>query len=101
VLVALRVDGMPIALAHAEQREHLGQQSSGGSDPLLPALAAVGLHSLAMLTVAGILTVVVYQKLGVPVLRQAWVNLDLIWAGALMVVGELALGFGLWPLLVG
>jgi hypothetical protein len=32
------------------------------------------------------------------VLRRAWVNLDLIWVGALVVVGGLALALGLWPL---
>ena len=53
-------------------------QPSPASDALLPALAAVGLHSAAMLAVAGVLAVVVYQKLGVEVLRRAWVNLDVI-----------------------
>ena len=51
-----------------------------------------------MLAVAGVIAVVVYQKLGVEVLRRAWVNLDLIWVGALVVVGGMALGLGLWPL---
>ncbi len=101
VLVGLRGDGVPSALAHAEHLGHLGHQPSGGSDTLLPALAAVGLHSLAMLTVAGILAVVVYQKLGVEVLRRAWINLDFIWVGTLIVVGSIALGVGLWPLLTG
>jgi hypothetical protein len=64
-------------------------------------VVAVGLHSAAMHTVAGVLAVVVYQKLGVEVLRRAWVNLDLIWVGALVVVGGLALGLGLWPVLGG
>ena len=71
------------------------------NEALLPALAAVGLHSAAMLIVAGVIAVVVYQKLGVEVLRRAWVNLDLIWVGALVVVGGLALGLGLWPVLAG
>ncbi len=101
VLVGLRGDGVPSALAHSEHLGHLGHQPSAGSDPLLPALAAVGLHSLAMLTVAGILAVVVYQKLGVEVLRRAWINLDFIWVGTLIVVGSIALGVGLWPLLTG
>jgi hypothetical protein len=45
--------------------------------------------------------VVVYQYVGVEVLRRAWVNLDLIWTGALVVVGGMALGLGLWPVLIG
>ena len=40
-----------------------------------------------------------FVKLGVEVLRRAWVNLDLIWAGALTITGAVALGLGLWPLL--
>jgi hypothetical protein len=92
VLIELRGDGVSSALAHAG---HLGHQPSAASDALLPALAAVGLHSVAMLTVAGVLAVVVYQKLGVEVLRRAWINLDLIWAGALAISGGIALGLGL------
>ena len=101
VLVQLRGEGTSSALAHAEHLGHLGHQPSGGNDALLPALGAVGLHSLAMLLVAGVLAVVVYQKLGFEVLRRAWINLDFIWAGTLIVVGSIALGVGLWPLLTG
>jgi hypothetical protein len=101
VLVGLRGEGVPSALAHAEHLGHLGHQSSAASDAVLAALAAVGLHSMAMLAVAGVVAVVVYQKLGVEVLRWAWVNLDFIWAGTLIAVGSIALGAGLWPLLTG
>ena len=73
----------------------------GGNDSLLPALAAVGLHSAAMLAVAGVLAVVVYQKLGVEVLRRAWVNLDFIWVGALWSSAASRSGLGLWPVLAG
>jgi hypothetical protein len=101
VLVALRGDAVASALAHTEHLGHMGHQPPGRTDSLLPALAAVGLHSVAMLAVAGTLAVVVYQKVGVEVLRRAWVNLDLIWVGALVAVGGLALGLGLWPALGG
>jgi hypothetical protein len=98
VLVGLRGEGVASALAHAGHLGHVGHESHPGSEALLPALAAVGLHSAAMLTVAGLVAVVVYQKLGVEVLRRAWVNLDLIWVGALAITGGIALGLGLWPL---
>jgi hypothetical protein len=101
VLVELRGEGTSSALAHAEHLGHVGHHPSGGNEALLPTLAAVGLHSLAMLTVAGILAVVVYQKLGVEVLRRVWVNLDFIWVGVLAITGALALGLGLWPALGG
>jgi hypothetical protein len=99
VLVGLRDDGVASALAHAEHLGHAGHQAPGGNEALFPTLAAVGLHSTAMLAVAGVVAVVVYQKVGVEVLRRAWVNLDLIWAGALTITGAGALGLGLWPLL--
>jgi hypothetical protein len=101
VLAGLRSEGVPSALAHAGHFGHGGHQTSVASDAVRPALAAVGLHSAAMLAVAGVVAVVVYQKLGVEVLRRAWVNLDFIWVGTLIVVGSIALGAGLWPLLTG
>ncbi len=101
VLVALRGDAVSSALAHAEHLGQMGHQAPGGNDALIPALAAVGLHSAAMLAVAGTLAVVVYQKVGVEVLRRVWINLDLIWVGTLVVVGGMALGLGLWPVFIG
>jgi hypothetical protein len=101
VLVQLRGEGVSSALAHAEHFGHAGHPAPAGHEALLPTLAAVGLHSAAMLAVAGVLAVLVYQQLGVEVLRRAWINLDLIWAGALVIAGGLALGLGLWPVLVG
>jgi hypothetical protein len=101
VLVGLRGEGVPSALAHAGHVSHGGHQASAARDALLPALAAVGLHSAAMLAVAGALAVVVYQKVGVEVLRRAWVNLDFIWVGALGITGGIALGLSLWPSLAG
>jgi cation transporter-like permease len=101
VLAGVRGERVSSAAAHVEHLGHVGHQVPGGTASFLPALAAVGLHSLAMLTVAGVLAVVVYQKLGVEVLRRAWINLDFIWVGALVVVGGWALGLGLWPVLGG
>jgi hypothetical protein len=101
VLAGVRGDGVSSAVAHAEHLGHAGHPAPAGHEALFPTLAAVGLHSAAMLAVAGVLAVVVYQKLGVEVLRRAWVNLDFIWVGTLIVVGSIALGAGLWPLLTG
>ncbi len=98
VLIELRGEGVASVSAHAGHLSHVGHQPPAGRDALLPALAAVGLHSATMLAVAGVVAVVVYQKLGVEVLRRAWVNLDVIWVGALAVAGAVALGLGLWPL---
>jgi hypothetical protein len=97
VLIGLRGEGVASAQASAAHLGHAGHQPPAAGEALLPALAAVGLHSAAMLTVAGAIAIVVYQNLGVEVLRRAWVNLDLIWVGALAITGGIALGLGLWP----
>jgi hypothetical protein len=44
-------------------------------------------HTAGYLLVTGILAVIVYEKVGVRFLRKAWVNLDLIWATALVITG--------------
>lgn len=52
---------------------------------------AVGLHTLAMFAVMGAVAWIVYKKLSLSVLRQKWINFDLIWAAALLLVGAIAL----------
>lgn len=59
---------------------------------------AVGVHTAAMLAVMALVAWIVYRKLGLEVLRRGWVNFDLIWAAALLVVGVLALGHGIWEI---
>ena len=47
------------------------------------------LHVGAMIAVMGVIAVVVYEYVGVAVLRKAWINLDWLWAGAFVVAGVL------------
>jgi hypothetical protein len=54
-------------------------------------VAAVGVHSLAYLAVLGAIALIVYEKLGLKLLRRAWFNLDLLWAVALMAAGAMVL----------
>jgi len=104
VLVRMRGDAVPGALAEAGHADHLarmghaGHEMQAGGDALGPAVIAVALHSAAMLVVAALIAVVVYRKMGVEVLRRAWVNVDLIWAGAFAVVGTVTLSAGFWSL---
>jgi hypothetical protein len=51
------------------------------------ALAAVGVHTAALLAVAGATAVAVYDWVGLAMLRSAWINLDLIWTLALAAAG--------------
>jgi hypothetical protein len=54
---------------------------------VLRGLAATGVHTVAMTAVAGLVAILVYQVVGLRVLRSAWVNLDSIWALALVGAG--------------
>ena len=48
-------------------------------------------HTSAMLIVMGTIAIVIYEKVGLAILRSAWINLDLIWASALIAAGLLSL----------
>ena len=50
-------------------------------------VGATLVHTAGYLLVTGLIAVIVYEKVGVRFLRKAWVNLDLIWAVALVVTG--------------
>jgi len=39
----------------------------------------------------GTVSLVVYDRIGVGILRRAWVNLDKIWAGAVVTAGVVTL----------
>ena len=81
VLLRLQVDG-------DDSGSHSHTVSGGASvTHALLDLAALFLHTGAMLLVMGVVAVLVYDKLGVGVLRRAWVNLDMLWAGAVIAAG--------------
>jgi len=68
--------GLP-AVAHPEDPLPAGVQD----------VAAVLLHTGAMLATMGVMAVVVYERLGLSVLRRAWVNMDAIWAVVIVAAG--------------
>jgi hypothetical protein len=70
-------------------RHPTGHPAASGS--LSVALAAVGVHTLAMLAVTGVVAVVVYKWVGLAFLRRGWINLDLLWTVALLATGALLL----------
>jgi hypothetical protein len=77
---------------HADGRVHVHLLEGG---PLGLALAqdaaAVALHTLAMLAAMTAVAVLVYDRLGVAVLRRSWVNFDAVWAVAVLVAGVFTL----------
>ncbi len=57
---------------------------------LTSGLGAAAIHAAATLAAQSVLALVVYQFIGLAVLRRAWINLDKIWA--LVLVGTAACG---------
>ncbi len=55
------------------------------------AFAATMVHGAGYLAVTAVAAWLVFEKLGVGLLRRAWFNLDLLWAGALIATGSLTL----------
>jgi hypothetical protein len=53
----------------------------------LQATGAVLVHTMAMLVAMAAVALLVYERLGVGVLRRAWINLDRVWASAVVVAG--------------
>jgi hypothetical protein len=51
----------------------------------------VVVHTLGHLLVAGAIAFLVYEKLGLSILRSAWFHLDLIWGIALVLCGVVIL----------
>ena len=76
------IAGSPVSL------HHVHRVAMGGS---ATNLEAVLVHTLGYLVVTGFVAWVVYEKLGLALLRKAWLNLDLIWAVALVVTGSFVL----------
>jgi hypothetical protein len=81
-----------------EHRAHEAHEHWGHSVHLFLAnptaladLAAVALHTLAMFAVMAAVALVVYDRLGLMILKRTWFNVDLIWAGALVGAGVITL----------
>lgn len=51
------------------------------------AAAVTAVHTAAMVAVAGTLALIVYEVVGLRILRTAWINLDRIWAFCLVGAG--------------
>jgi hypothetical protein len=61
------------------------------SEISLQAVAAASLHVAAMLATMGIVSVLVYEKVGLGILRRGWFNLDLGWSLVLIGSGAVTL----------
>ncbi len=71
----------------AEASAHMHHASAGMTDNAVMLLSAVGVHTLSFFVVTAAVAVIVYEVVGLALLRKAWFNLDLLWSIALMIAG--------------
>ena len=76
--------------ADASSDHALAAAQSGGLG-IPGSILAVTLHVAAMLAVMSVVALLVYDHVGVAVLKKAWINLDAVWAGAFVLAGVLTL----------
>jgi hypothetical protein len=92
LMVAPLLLGLPTGQHAHEELAGLGLDVGVPAGPALVLAAAAGLtHTLAMLAVMAMVAGLVYERLGLAVLRRGWVNLDVIWSVALLATGVLTI----------
>jgi hypothetical protein len=82
---------LPLVLENSASHDHASTWMS-----MTPALdgtawAATAAHAIGYLAVTGLVAFIVYERTGVRILRSAWINVDLLWAIALIVTGAATL----------
>lgn len=95
VPVLLQLPGA--ATAYAAGHDHTAQAASFSYICGLAVPAAtladgtlLAIHSVSMFAVMAVIAMVVYEFVGLAILRRAWLNLDRVWAGALVAAGVIA-----------
>ena len=78
--------------AHQEAHQTHAWAFANFSAPSL-LITAVVVHTLGYLLTTALVAIVVYEKLGVAILRRAWFNIDFVWMLALMITGVFILLF--------
>jgi len=90
LMIAPLVLSLTAPAATAEHAQHTHHAAMGAApDPGVT--LGILVHTLAMLVVMALVAWFVYKKFGLRILRSHWINFDLIWAGALLFVGAVAL----------
>jgi hypothetical protein len=91
LMVAPVLIGLDGALdgSHARAHDQADLSLLGGS--LGTGAIGILLHVGAMLLVMGVVAVLVYDRLGLRILRTAWINTDRLWAGAFVLAAGITL----------
>jgi hypothetical protein len=77
---------VPVFLAMAMPGAEMSDHVMAGSAPVA-AVFATFVHAVGYLLVTAAVALLVFEKLGVGMLRKAWLNLDFVWGPALIATG--------------
>lgn len=89
MLFPILIGAAPAIDRHPEQVMEIAETGLSGAP--LAAVLALTVHLAAFVLVMGAVALVVYERLGLAILRKAWVNVDLVWAVSLVAAGSLTL----------
>jgi hypothetical protein len=90
LLVGLQTNAAAAHVGHTGDVD-LGPLLDRATSFALVDVLAVAVHTIAMFLVMGAIALIVYEKVGLAILRTAWVNLDRLWALTLIVTGAVTL----------
>lgn len=82
--------GHPKPMPPMSHMHHAMPQPTPSFHPL-EGWIGVGFHTFGYLIVTGALALVVYHKVGLAILRRAWLNFDYLWGWMLIAIGVLTL----------
>lgn len=88
ILMYMPAGGAGMSAMH---HHHIAGIGTHGHLGLMQGIAVVLVHTGAMLIVMGTVAIAVYEWIGLQILRSAWINLETIWAVALIAAGVLSL----------
>ena len=88
-LLGLSPDG--VDLRELEHAEYMSVGAPPSVAVLVSQVTAVAIHTVAMFSVMAAAAIVVYEKVGLAILRRAWFNLDRLWAISLIASGAAVL----------
>ena len=83
---------LPVVMGTLAGHNHMHANEFVSYGPWTGALA-VAVHTLGYLLTTGAVAFLVYERLGLNLLHKVWINLDVVWAVALMVTAVAAVVF--------
>jgi threonine/homoserine/homoserine lactone efflux protein len=82
---------LPVVMGMLPGESHHQMHMESAAHGAWAGVWAVAVHTLGYLLVTGAIAFAVYKWIGLNPLRKAWVNLDIVWAVALIVTAVVAL----------